>query len=99
MAIKKRTCFVCGKNYEYCPNCIGFLGLPAWMNMYHSIDCKKLFEICTQFNMKLISQEEAQKLLAEYKIPEMDKLKIDVQATLKAINAKKGLVKKHEVVQ
>jgi hypothetical protein len=31
---------------------------PAWMSEFHSESCKNIFDTCTRFNMKLISNTE-----------------------------------------
>jgi hypothetical protein len=36
---------------------------PAWMSEFHSENCKNIFDICTRFNMNLMSKSEAQDAL------------------------------------
>jgi hypothetical protein len=36
---------------------------PAWMSEFHSENCKNIFDICTRFNMQLMSKSEAQDAL------------------------------------
>ena len=60
MARKQRECYLCGKSYQYCGGCSSDRMKPAWMSEFHDENCKKIFDICTRFNMNLMSKSEAQ---------------------------------------
>lgn len=59
MAKRDRVCYLCGEKYQYCPTCGNDRLKPSWMSQFHSENCKNIFEICTKFNMELITKEEA----------------------------------------
>lgn len=61
MAKKNRECLTCGTKYSYCPNCNR--KEPYWMADFHSENCKNIFQICTQYNVGLLSKEQAQEAL------------------------------------
>lgn len=61
MAKKNRECATCGEKYSYCPNCNR--KEPAWMSEFHEENCKNIFQICTSFNVNVMSKHEAQEAL------------------------------------
>lgn len=62
---KDRTCLVCGRSYQYCGHCQGNKKIETWRNNYCSEDCRKVFNTCSNFEGKIISGEDAYKMLAE----------------------------------
>lgn len=63
MGRRNRECYLCGEDYKYCPTCSQDKMKPAWMSEFHSENCKNIFDICTRFNMNLMSKTEAQDAL------------------------------------
>ena len=63
MAKRDRKCYLCGENYKYCPSCSQDRMKPSFMAEFHSENCKNIFEICTSFNVGLMSKSEAQEAL------------------------------------
>ena len=63
MAKKNRECAVCSTKYSYCPNCNR--KEPAWMAEFHEENCKNIFQICTSFNVNLMSKHEAKAALEQ----------------------------------
>ena len=63
MGRRTRTCYLCGETYKYCPTCSQDRTKPSWMAEFHSENCKTIFDICTRFNMQMMSKEEAQDAL------------------------------------
>lgn len=61
MARKNRKCATCGTKYSYCPNCNRTE--PSWMTSFHSENCKTIFQICTQYNVDLLTKEQAKEAL------------------------------------
>ena len=61
MAKKNRKCATCGEKYSYCPTCDRTE--PAWMTSFHVENCKDIFQICTQYNVGLITKEQAKEAL------------------------------------
>lgn len=58
MAKNNRTCIVCGKQYSYCPNCDG-IEKPLWLSIYHSDNCREIFQVINQHQFQHISDEDA----------------------------------------
>ena len=63
MGRRTRECYLCDQDYLYCPTCSQDKMKPAWMSEFHSENCKNIFDICTRFNMNLMSKVEAQDAL------------------------------------
>lgn len=63
MKSKPRICACCGANYTYCPHCDADADKPTWMFVWDTFECKKVFNILTQYNSKLITKEEAKEEL------------------------------------
>lgn len=62
MAKKNRKCVTCGEKYSYCPNCDR--KAPYWMTEFHDENCKNIFQLCTQYNVGLLTKEQAQEALS-----------------------------------
>lgn len=63
MGKRSRICRVCSRSYEYCPTCSQDKYKPTWMVEFHDENCKTIWDICTRFNMELMSKEEAKAAL------------------------------------
>lgn len=59
MSQVNRICKTCGKQYFYCTNCDKTLNSPQWMLMWHDENCKKIFEIVSDYAQKRISKADA----------------------------------------
>ena len=103
MARRSRNCYLCGEKYEYCPTCSQDRMKPAWMSQFHSESCKNIFDICTRFNMGLITKEEAQAELSTCDLTNKENFKSYVQNDLENIFSKEEhknfKFKSHEVVE
>lgn len=101
MGRRSRKCYLCGVKYEYCPTCTQDRMKPTWMAEFHSESCKNIFDICTRFNMELISKEEAASALLKCDLSNKETFKSYVQLDLDNIfskDADKSKQKSHEVV-
>ena len=104
MGRRNRECYLCGQQYLYCPTCSNDRMKPTWMAEFHSEDCKNIFDICTRFNMDMITKEQAQKELAKCDLSNKKNFKSYVQHDLEVIfeeetaAAKKAANTQHEVV-
>lgn len=85
MARKSRECYLCGTDYKYCGSCSNDRMKPAWMSEFHSENCKNIFDICTRFNMQLMSKTEAQDALKFCDITNKENFKSYVQRDLENI--------------
>ena len=59
------TCKTCGKEYFFCSHCEKSLNSPQWMLMWHDLNCKKVFEIASDYVQKRISKSEARSRLKD----------------------------------
>lgn len=100
MAKRDRKCYLCGENYKYCPTCSQDKMKPAYMAEFHNENCKNIFDICTRFNMKLVSKLEAQDALNACDLSNKANFKSFVKRDLEVIFAEepKKKIKKAEPV-
>lgn len=96
MGRRSRECYLCGEKYSYCPTCSQDKMKPTWMAEFHEVNCKTIFQTCTDFNMKLLTKDEAKKVLSDCNLSNKESFRSSVQKTLGAIFAedKKPAVKK-----
>lgn len=87
MGRRSRECYLCGRHYEYCGSCSSDRMKPAWMSEFHSENCKNIFDICTRFNMNLMSKSEAQDALNSCDLSNKENFKSYVQRDLEVIFA------------
>ena len=92
MARRQRTCYLCGKDYQYCSTCSQDRMKPVWMSEFHSENCKNIFDICTRFNMKLMSKNEAKEALDTCDLSNKANFKSYVQRDLDVILAEEPVV-------
>lgn len=87
MGRKHRECYLCGTKYEYCPTCSQDRMKPTWMSEFHSESCKNIFNICTHFNLGMMSKEEAQAALNNCDLSNKENFKSYVQVDIENIMA------------
>ena len=101
MAYRNRKCYLCGESYQYCGSCSQDRRKPAWMAEFHKEDCMKIFDICTRFNMGMITKKDAQRELNACDLSNRDNFKSYVQHDLEVIFAPDVEAKNnvHEVIK
>jgi len=82
MGRKSRECYLCGESYKYCPTCTNDRTKPVWMAEFHSENCKDIFDICTRFNMEMLTKEEAQSAIEKCDLSNKLNFRPSVQNTL-----------------
>lgn len=92
MGRRTRECYLCGHDYQYCPTCSQDKMKPVWMSEFHSENCKNIFDICTRFNMKLMSKIEAQDALNACDLTNKENFKSYVIRDLDVIFAEDPIV-------
>lgn len=71
MARNNRTCYFCGKEYSYCPNCPRDREKPAWYEMWCSETCKELDHILKENQFGRLQDEEAAEQIKSIELPEI----------------------------
>lgn len=61
----ERICHICGKRYNYCPNCSRYLNYPRYMNMFCSENCLNVYQIISGYVEHDLSKVEAKELLSD----------------------------------
>lgn len=92
MGRRNRECYLCGRDYQYCGGCSQDRMKPAWMSEFHSESCKNIFDICTRFNMKLMSKTEAQEALKACDLSNRENFKSYVKHDLDVIFEEEPIV-------
>jgi hypothetical protein len=92
MGRRARECYLCGREYQYCPTCSQDKMKPAWMSDFHSENCKTIFDICTRFNMNLMSKTEAQDALNACDLSNKENFKSYVQRDLEVVFVEDSIV-------
>lgn len=92
MGRRTRECYLCGEQYSYCPTCSQDKMKPTWMTEFHDENCKSIFDICTRFNMQLLSKDEAKAALKECDLSNKANFKSYVQRDLKNIFAEDEII-------
>lgn len=82
MGRRNRACYLCGQAYQYCQTCSQDKMKPAWMSEFHSENCKNIFDICTRFNMKLLTKDEAKSAIEKCNLSNKLNFRPSVQNTL-----------------
>lgn len=93
MSRKNRKCLCCNVDYHYCPTCSQDRMKPSWMAEFHDENCKNIFDICTRFNMELMSKEDAQKALNACDLSNKENFKDYVKRDIANIFAKPAVPK------
>lgn len=82
---KMKKCILCGKEYEYCPKCSS-KNLPRWMSLYDSDNCRKIFNLASDYYGG-DTMEELKQQIKECDLSEVDKYSEDIQKAIAAIKA------------
>ena len=85
MGRRSRECYLCGAKYSYCPTCSQDKMKPTWMTEFHEENCKTIFQTCTDFNMKLLTKDEAKNVLSSCDLSNKENFRPSVQKTLATI--------------
>ena len=92
MSKRRRSCYLCGTDYQYCPTCSQDRMKPTWMAEFHEENCVKIFEVCTRFNMQKMSKEEAKNALSSCDLSNKANFKSYVQRDLDVIFEEEPIV-------
>ena len=99
MARRDRQCLCCGTKYSYCPTCSTDKLKPTWMTEFCSESCKELFETATKYNLKKLTQSEAQEIIEKLELKEKSAYVECIQKDLENILTGEKVVKKEAVVE
>lgn len=70
MEKNNKVCMVCGTRYTYCRGCGKDNGKPEWMAYFHNQNCHDIFEVCKDYKQKVVSAEEAKRVLSALDLSE-----------------------------
>lgn len=98
MGKRTRKCYLCGEKYSYCPTCSNDRMKPAWMAEFHSENCKNIFDICTRYNMQLLTKEEAKAAIEKCDLSNKANFKDYVKRDLAAILAEEPKLKRTKAI-
>lgn len=79
MARRSRECYLCGSQYKFCGSCTNDRMKPTWMSEFHEENCKNIFDICTRYNLQLMSKAEAKAALLKCDLSNKENFKDYVQ--------------------
>lgn len=65
MARDNKICVSCGKKYSFCPNCGAKKYHEMWKNLYCSQNCKRVFDIVSDYVGGLLPASAAKEKLSE----------------------------------
>ena len=68
MARKTRKCTCCHKEYEYCPTCHSDKSKHTWSTIFCSESCMRLWETATQYNMNILTKDEAKEVITKLEL-------------------------------
>ena len=60
-----RKCILCGKEYKYCKSCNSRVKQEPWNALYDVENCKNISKALTDYNLKIITKEEARNELSK----------------------------------
>lgn len=78
-------CVLCGKGYHACDTCSKEKSFTPWRALTDSIEHYKIFMVLKDYNNKLITKDEAKKMLANVNLADKDTYKENVKSLLKDI--------------
>lgn len=69
-----RKCVICGTEYKYCSSCNGEdKDKPAWMSVFDTENCRKIYYICSNYEIGHYgSKEEAKEKLEKLDLSKKD---------------------------
>jgi hypothetical protein len=70
---------------------------PTWMAEFHNENCKNIFDICTRYNMQLLTKEEAKVALGKCDLSNKANFKSYVQRDLENIFAEESKAKRAKI--
>ena len=94
MARRDRNCYLCGEEYKYCPTCSQDKMKPTWMGEFHAENCKNIFDICTRFNMQMLTKDQAKSELDACDLSNKANFKPFVQRDLENIYKEEPVFKR-----
>ena len=84
---KQRTCFCCGKEYRYCPNCDADKNKPSWYFIFDSENCRTIFDTCQRYSTKEYTAVQARAKLDKCDLTNKSDFLPDIQNVIKKIFA------------
>lgn len=92
MAQANRICKTCGKEYFFCTHCDKSLDSPQWMLMWHDENCKKVFEIASDYAQGRLPKDKAKKELNKCNLSVFYTFKENIRNILEDIMAEEKVL-------
>lgn len=94
-----RKCILCGKEYEYCPSCPKDKDKALWHKLYHSENCRNIFNTLNDFNFNLIDKTQAQERLSacDLSVELNDHYRNEINAIMEKPKPKRGMRAKAQI--
>ena len=68
MAGKKRKCFICGKEYSYCPVCDQDKNKPTYLFLFCSDKCNQINDVISKYEFGKLNIKDANEILKKIDI-------------------------------
>ena len=81
----ERECEICGAHYEYCPNCDSYAHLPRWMFLFHSKNCKNIYDIINDYRTGALNADKAKTRLSKLDMSGRDTFKAPIKKIIDEI--------------
>lgn len=79
----EKICLLCGRPYSiWCPTCREGINQPGWKMLFHDENCKTIHHVCSMFNAKRMTYEDARITLAECDLSNKDNFNETVKRLL-----------------
>ena len=85
-------CVLCGKGYHACDSCSDVKSFTPWRTLTDTITHYAIFQTLKDYNNKLISKEEAKRLLQNTDLSDKDTYKDNVKRMLDEIFMEENVV-------
>lgn len=84
--MSKRTCYLCGDSYHYCPNCDEDRDKPLWMFTFCSTNCHNIYETLVDQTMGHLTVVETKEALDRLNV-EREKYDKNIQDHIDRVTA------------
>lgn len=80
-----RTCLICKRKYDFCPNCADYDNQPRWKVLFCSQNCHDIFGVADQYAQKKITKIVAKERLSKLDLSVKDNITGSIRNTVEEI--------------